>query len=157
MKMFIDSNIFVEYSKDNPKAVDIIENLFGKFKELYINDIVYSEVAYIFIRTDSGKSYFELKKDKKSVADSGLNFLNTLFPLLKLAKFLEVNDSIIALASNYIIKYGLLPNDALILATCKFYGIEFLVSFDQEDFEEPCRKENVHLISDVKSLNDLIS
>jgi predicted nucleic acid-binding protein len=152
MKMLIDSNIFVEYSKGNPKAVKIMENVLGA-DELYINDVVYSEVAYIFIRTDSGKSYFELKKDKKSVINAGSNFLNKLFPLLKLTKLLEVNDGIITLANNYIIKYGLLPNDALFLATCKFYGIDSLVSPD-EDFKEPCREENIRLISDINSLKE---
>ncbi|MHA1262079.1 MAG: type II toxin-antitoxin system VapC family toxin [Candidatus Freyarchaeota archaeon] len=120
MKMLIDSNIFVEYSKGNPKAVKIMENILGT-EELYINDVVYSEVAYIFIRTDSGKSYFELKKDKKSAINAGSNFLNKLYPLLKLTRLLEINEDIIALANNYIVRYGLLPNDALFLATCKSY------------------------------------
>ncbi|MHA1578262.1 MAG: type II toxin-antitoxin system VapC family toxin [Candidatus Freyarchaeota archaeon] len=152
MKMLIDSNIFVEYSKGNPKAVKIMENILGT-KELYINDVVYSEVAYIFIRTDSGKSYFELKKDKKSVINAGSNFLNKLYPLLKLTRWLEINEDIITLANNYIVRYGLLPNDALFLATCKFYGIESLVSLD-EDFKEPCKEERIRLISDVKSLKE---
>jgi predicted nucleic acid-binding protein len=41
-------------------------------------------------------------------------------------------------------KYGLLPNDALILATCKFYGIKHLISLDR-DFEEPCVEEGLEL------------
>jgi len=65
----------------------------------------------------------------------------------------SVNENVITLANDYIIKYGLLPNDALVLATCKFYEIDCLVSLDEEDFIEPCRKENIHLISDVKALN----
>ena len=31
--------------------------------------------------------------------------------------------------------YGLLPNDALIAATCKYYGISKIATFD-EDFEK---------------------
>lgn len=61
MKMFIDSNLFIEHSKGNSKAVEILENVLGN-REVYINDVVYSEVAYIFIRANSGKNYFELKK-----------------------------------------------------------------------------------------------
>ncbi len=30
--------------------------------------------------------------------------------------------------------YGLLPNDALIVATCKYYGIKKIATFD-EDFK----------------------
>ncbi len=154
MKMFIDSNLFIEHSKGNSKAVEILENVLGN-REVYINDVVYSEVAYIFIRANSGKNYFELKKDRRTVANAGLNFLNKLFPLLRLTKFLEVNENVIALANDYIIKYGLLPNDALVLATCKFYEVDCLVSLDEEDFREPCEKENIRLISDIKVLNKI--
>ena len=150
MKMFIDSNVFVEYAKANPKAVQLLENIFEK--DLYINDVVYSEVTYIFIRVDSGKSYFELKKDKKLVSSSGVKFLRVLFPLLKLAKILVINESVVSLANNNIIKYGLLPNDALILATCKYYGIDALVTLDEIDFKEPCKKEKIRLVSDINSL-----
>lgn len=81
--------------------------------------------------------------------------MNKLFPLLRLTKFLEVNENVIALANDYIIKYGLLPNDALVLATCKFYEVDCLVSLDEEDFREPCEKENIRLISDIKVLNKI--
>ncbi len=57
MKMFIDSNVFIEYSKDNPKAVKILEKVFESTRvKPCINDVVYSEVAYIFIRTHSEKT-----------------------------------------------------------------------------------------------------
>ncbi|MHA1333207.1 MAG: PIN domain-containing protein [Candidatus Odinarchaeia archaeon] len=38
----------------------------------------------------------------------------------------EINKNIRDLGYNFIEKYGLLPNDALILATCKFYGVNYL-------------------------------
>ena len=47
-----------------------------------------------------------------------------------------------ALAEKYIKKLKLKPNDALILATCKHYGIRYLISLD-EDFKEPCKKEGL--------------
>lgn len=40
--------------------------------------------------------------------------------------------------------FKLFPNDALILATCKYYGTD-LVSLD-EDFGECCRVEGIKLI-----------
>ena len=78
--------------------------------------------------------------------------MRVLFPLLKLAKILVINESVVSLANNYIIKYGLLPNDALILATCKYYGIDALVTLDEIDFKEPCKKEKIRLVSDINSL-----
>ena len=40
----------------------------------------------------------------------------------------------INLAKEISIKYKLLPNDALIAATCKYYGISKIATFD-DDFE----------------------
>ena len=79
MKIFIDSNIFIEYFKDNPEAVKLFESVFRITDvKLYINEIVYSEVTYVFIKTVSGKSYYELKKNKRLVVQHGSNFLNRI-------------------------------------------------------------------------------
>ncbi|HHG75545.1 MAG TPA: PIN domain-containing protein [Persephonella sp.] len=48
-------------------------------------------------------------------------------------------------------KYNLLTNDALILATCKYYGIDKIASLDS-DFEKATVSENIKLI---RSVNDL--
>jgi len=152
MKVFLDSNIFIKFSKNMPKAVMLVKELFKNLDvEIFINDVVYSEVSFIFIRVHSEKSYFELKKNKKVVIKAGQAFLNKLFPMLKLVKFLEIKENIINLANNYIVTYGLLPNDALILATCKYYGINCLISLD-EDFRDACEKEKITFISSIDTL-----
>ena len=51
--------------------------------------------------------------------------------------------------------YGLLPNDAIILATCKFYGIKYLISFD-EDSKDACNNEGVVLIDSVEKLRKIL-
>jgi hypothetical protein len=53
--------------------------------------------------------------------------------LLNLAENLSINHEIERTASGIIKQYGLLPNDALIAATCKHYGIKRIVTLD-EDF-----------------------
>jgi len=50
------------------------------------------------------------------------------------------------------VKYGLLPNDAMILATCKFYGIKYLVSFDS-DFEKACEGEGIRLLKSIEEIS----
>ena len=47
---------------------------------------------------------------------------------------------------------GLLPNDALILATCKYYKIERLATLDVEDFKKPCKAEGIVLVSNLGDL-----
>lgn len=43
-------------------------------------------------------------------------------------------------------KYNLLPNDSIILATCKIRNINMLASYDT-DFIEPCKEESIFLLS----------
>ncbi|WP_367884483.1 PIN domain-containing protein [Thermococcus sp. JCM 11816] len=48
-------------------------------------------------------------------------------------------------------EYGLLPNDALLLATAEYYGIEALVSLDS-DFSDACNREGILLVSYLNEL-----
>ena len=54
-------------------------------------------------------------------------------------------------------KYNLKPNDALILATCKHYGIKYLISIDKNDFTIPCKKEGIILIDSVEKLKEVLN
>ena len=51
--------------------------------------------------------------------------------------------------------YDLRPNDAIILATCKYYGIKYLISLDN-DFPEPCKKEGIVLINSAEKLKEIL-
>ena len=42
-------------------------------------------------------------------------------------------------AFDFIERFHLKPNDAIILATCKYYEMDILLSLD-DDFLEPCKK-----------------
>lgn len=149
--LFLDSNVIIEFAKNNPRAVELLDYIFmGKFTT-FINGIVYSEVFFIFIKAKTGKSYWELKKNKASVKETAEEFLKSLFPMLSIPNFLEITSEITLLSTEISRKYGLLPNDALILATCKFYGIKYLISFDS-DFENACKKEGIVLIDSLEKL-----
>lgn len=49
-------------------------------------------------------------------------------------RFFKAKDEIFEIAKDMIKKYRLLSNDALIAATCKYYGINKIATFD-DDFE----------------------
>jgi predicted nucleic acid-binding protein len=89
MRIFLDSNIFIEQFKGNRKASSLLERVIGE--ELYINEVVYSEVAYISIRMFSEKFYPDLKKNRELVSAAGKKFIELMYPILKLANFLEIN------------------------------------------------------------------
>ncbi|AGK61251.1 putative nucleic acid-binding protein, contains PIN domain [Archaeoglobus sulfaticallidus PM70-1] len=145
-RVLIDSSLLIEYFKGNPKAVEIFENLKTSPVALLINPIVFSEVSYLFLRYSTKKSRFDFTPE---VVKSSK--IETLFVLLNSFGILDLTKEIVILAENIMVKYGLLPNDALILATCKFYGIKYLISLDG-DFKEPCVKEGIELIESAEKL-----
>ena len=123
--IFVDSSVIVESLKGNEKAVKLLRDLEGN--PLAINPVVFSEVVYIFMRY------------------AGRTNVGKVFDLLDSFVMLDLTKEIVKIAERYILSFKLLPNDALILATCKYYGID-LASLD-EDFEECCRVEGVKLIN----------
>ncbi len=60
--------------------------------------------------------------------------LKVLREIRKNMVILTINEEIIGLLEEILERYRLLPNDALIAATCKYYGIRKIATFD-EDFE----------------------
>ncbi len=147
---FIDSSVLIEHLKGNPNARNLLQELITKDGEIFINDVVTSEVIFIYLKIISGKSVLTLKKKPELVKSVNKT---PCYELLGLFKFLEVNEFIYRISRDLIDKYGLLPNDALILATCKFYGIRYLVSLD-DDFEYPCKREGIVLIDSVEKLKE---
>ncbi len=128
MDIFIDSSIIIEVFKENKEALQIIELIKDRSNIIpHINPIVVSEV-----------SYFLLKRTKISVQE--------IKDLLSGYNLLDTNKEIINNAFNYIEKYQLYPNDAFILATCKYYGIKNLLSLDV-DFIKCCLQEKINLIN----------
>ncbi|MDK2877238.1 MAG: uncharacterized protein PWQ22_1648 [Archaeoglobaceae archaeon] len=121
-KIFLDSSILVESLKGKDLAVSIIEVLMKKGALLVINPIVFSEVAYIFMKY-AGKSR-----------------LKDLFSLLNSLAIFDVNAESVLIAEDLMLNYNLLPNDALILAACKYYGIKYLASLDS-DFKTSARRK----------------
>ena len=79
-RVLIDSNVFIEYFKGNPKASAILDSLLSDDYESFINAIVYSEVVFIFVSSKTGLSAKSLKKKPDLVKGSGIG---------KVAKFLE--------------------------------------------------------------------
>jgi len=79
------------------------------------------------------RAYTNLRKNRNLVY---------VLPLLKLAEFLEIKQEVIEISGRYMVKYSLLPNYALVLATCKYYRIDAILSLDR-NLKETCRKENI--------------
>ena len=148
-KIFIDSSIFIENFKGNTTAKEILEVAIDKF-DVCINSIVFSEVLFKLMVLKSGKSILTIKS--QNLISNLIKELKNYSELLLLFEVLEENKDILNLSLEFIERYSLLTNDALILATCKYYGIEKIASLDS-DFEKVAISENIKLI---RNTNDLI-
>ena len=144
------NSIFIENFKGNTIAKEILEVAIDRF-DVCINSIVivFSEVLFKLMVLKSGKSILTIKS--QNLISSLIKELKNYSELLLLFKVLEENKEILNISLRFLEKYSLLTNDALILATCKYYGIDKIASLDS-DFEKATISENIKLI---RSVNDL--
>ena len=137
IKFFLDSSFLIELLKGNKNALSINTVLIKSRGTLFFyNHIVLSETIY--------QLYFKRGFD-----------LITIETILNEFDLLEIGNEIKDLAMSYIKSYRLKPNDALILATCKHHEINCLISLD-EDFKQPCEKEEITLINSAKKLEKVL-
>ncbi len=144
---FIDTNVIIEHLAGSIDVLEIRE----KFDILYTNGIVFSEALMVYLRALTGERAYTLKHNPELIKEHEPE-LRDFLTFFGLFRELEINRSIETLAVEYMVKYGLLPNDAMILATCKFYGVKYLVSFDS-DFEEACEGEGIRLLKSIEEIS----
>ncbi|MEZ0248079.1 MAG: type II toxin-antitoxin system VapC family toxin [Thermoproteus sp.] len=140
--VFLDTSVALGYLAGDQKAREIVESGL----ELAINGVVYSELVFALLRTKYTALFgrynlYSLKRelDKGNPAllemyDMARGFFEALERGRGL-RYLPENEEIIKEAGELAKRFGLLPNDALIAATCRFYGIETIATFD-EDFKK---------------------
>ena len=85
---------------------------------------------YIFnILVTTGKKSYELKENPEALEQINLAPVQRL---LRLANILPTTTDIVERAYTIISTYNLLPNDAIIAATCEHYGIKSIATFDKD-------------------------
>ncbi|NJE45914.1 PIN domain-containing protein [Thermococcus sp. GR7] len=146
---FVDTNVIIEHLGGNIDLLDLRE----RFDVLYSNSIVFSEALMVYLRALTGERPYTLKHNPDIIRNLREELLD-FSRLFELFLDLEINRTVETLSVEYMIKYGLLPNDALILATCKFYDVKYLISFDS-DFANACENEGISLLSDPEEITRL--
>jgi len=150
MSLFLDSNVFIEYLKGNPNASALLSRLAdGEFR-LFTNETVYNEVLFTYLRSNIG-GYWTLKRSRDEVKRIARIFVHQVLPMLSSTNFLDTNHEIVLLSIKFTGEYGLLPSDALILATAKYYGLDGVVSLDS-DLLTVAPREGLLAISKVEDL-----
>jgi len=143
-RIFLDSSIFIEPLKGN--KVDFYKLLISNLEnELYINDVVLSEYLYYVLAFNSDVSPKTLhrKNQIEDVIEQKPEIIRALNNFILLSS----DQSFIKEVPRLMAEYNLLPNDAIILATCKLHGAK-LASHDS-DFIIPCQSENIDLINEL--------
>ncbi|MHA1401580.1 MAG: type II toxin-antitoxin system VapC family toxin [Candidatus Heimdallarchaeaceae archaeon] len=139
IEAFVDSNVIIKHLTGDVNLSEL-----RKRYKLYSNIIVFSEVYYVYLKALTDKKSYQLKKNREVIKERAKE-LQCLHNLFKIFEELDINKEIRIKAQEYITKEGLLPNDAIIVATLKQYRIKRLISFD-DDFKEVCEKEEIELI-----------
>lgn len=109
-------------------------------------------VLVFFIGTIGNKSPLAIKESGK-IAECFKD--HNPIDMLPGIQFLDHTAEISKLTIDFSKQFNLLPNDALILSTCKFYDLKFLASFDS-DFDEPCNVLGIRIFNDETDLKDYI-
>ena len=138
--IFLDSSAILHYLTGNPRARDIIEEA----HRLAVNSVVYSEVAFNLLKLLYTRKYGQYKfydmKSRIAMLDrddilKGYTILQDFIGEPQRENrlvYFPITIEVVREASNIAAKYGLLPNDALIAATCKHYGISVIATFDED-------------------------
>ena len=154
MKCLVDSCIFIENFKGKKEVKKLFLEAIECF-ECFITEVIFSEVFYKVIGLEGSRSPLTLKKKGSISYILKKENVKNYIKLLTMFNTLKTNKFIFEIAYELAENYNILPNDALILATCKHYGIKYLISLD-EDFKESCEKERIVLIDSAEKLKEIL-
>ena len=144
-KVMIDSFLLVEYYKGSKikLLVDLIRDI---NIECCINETVVSKFLFHLLKLNVNKSPQSVQSSRNVGSElrkfDASNFLQRL-------SFLKSDDTLYSLVPQLMSAYNLLPNDSIILATCKIHNITKLASHDA-DFIVPCQQEGIQLLTETK-------
>lgn len=141
-KIFLDSSVLIEgYKGRHQEYYNALVKNPGL--ECCINGIVCSEYWYNLLGLIGNASPLTLKG--RGGISATMNYDKKRFEIFQRYTVLTLEPEATVLALDFMQKYNLLPNDALILATCVTQKILFIASHDS-DFDFACKAEGIQLV-----------
>lgn len=139
--VFIDSSLLIENIKGNKKNL-LLRLLRDTNMNCCINETVISEFMFHFLKVNGNAAPQTSQSAGKipSIFNSSDDY-----SLIRLFHFIAGDVRLITMVPSFMAIYNLLPNDAIILATCKIHNITKLASHDT-DFILPCQAEGIELL-----------
>ena len=135
---FVDANMFYYYIFKS-KYTEQVAKLFKQYRDLATSTGVLDEVMFVIIRRLAEKKLGIRRIDKlrSYIRSNGVSFA-----VDKLSEFVEFIEALnIVILQDYasprelleiITEYNLPPSDAIIVLTCKHYGIDTILTFDKD-------------------------
>lgn len=142
--VIIDSSILIEYIKGS-KTKLLLELMNDAAFECFINETIVSEFLFYWLRVNGNKSPLSMQSSR-DIQPMMIN--NHSYRLLESFSFYPNNEQIFSMVPQLMSSYNLLPNDAIILATCKLHNIQKLASHDT-DFALPCNREGIEFLTET--------
>jgi len=132
--VFFDSNVFLRYLAGDGEARRLVDRVEAGEWSGYVNDVVVSEVVYGYLRLVLDVSRYELRRYVVEHVDEVGGLLEEdVLPLFTVFSSLPCHVGA-SMLMEYMVEYKLLPNDALIAATCRIHDVRAIAAFD-EDFK----------------------
>ena len=137
--IYVDSNALVYLLHDIKPKSDLVVDILSKSDEVYTSLRTLEETSYIIVRVHLSKHYRArgIYQVRELISKYGLEHvkdeLATLRRLLYDYNIITLQDrAAIDEIHETMIKYRLLPGDAIIALTCKHYGIDTILTFDKD-------------------------
>lgn len=137
MDVFLDTSFIISLLFETEKTEDT-RKFFNEASDSFITSVsVYEETFFVGIkmiaedRLKIGSSYSlrdHIKKNGYDFTDTLFNYMNKVFESIEIVH--DTKD--IKLIENVAKTCRLMPNDAVIAATCKFYDIKRLATYDDD-------------------------
>ena len=139
--IYVDSNALVYLLHDVKPKSDLVVDILSSSDEVYTSLRTIEETSYILVRIHFSKHYgakgiYQVREFiRKYGLEDAKDELATLRRLLSDYDIIVLQDkATIDEIHETMIKYRLLPGDTIIALTCKHYGIDTILTFD-EDFK----------------------
>ncbi len=139
MDVLLDTSFLIPILIKSDKTDRAREFFINSDFDLGISVAVMEETMFVGLKLLAAEriGLYVTEKIRKHIKEKGYDFASDFLKNLKeIIDQIEVVEDVgdFSLITNIATEYGLMPNDALIVATCKHYGIKKIATFD-EDFE----------------------